>query len=301
MSYLALVEAVEYFAAGTQALSDADLERPWAWKSYDSEGVRFAFFRVYEELNSLAVRLEGERIKAELPPGAAQRILGLYHAAYCDLRAVLLGITTEQSLQEPAPDEWPVRRVYAHILGADLGFYGVVRHALDLHRLGAWQPGEIPDEEWDKMLNLDEAGYVALMNASLDEQRAYHRSFHARVLEEFAGITDDELQLPASYWEAETYPLHFRLGRFDSHMRQHTIQIDKTLAAPALSAMGAAPSEARRLLRLIYAALARVGAVCIGANGMGDKLIAEVAVQLKQWAEDIANLFLSPSAPLASE
>ena len=41
--------AVERFARLTISLSDADLERPWAWGDYD-EGVRFAFFRNFESL-----------------------------------------------------------------------------------------------------------------------------------------------------------------------------------------------------------------------------------------------------------
>src|SRR3712207_6856353 len=42
-------------------------------------------------------------------------------------------------------------------------------------------------------------------------------------------------------------PLRFRLHRFDSHLRQHTIQAGKTLEG-----IGRAPSEAKRLLQLIY-------------------------------------------------
>lgn len=44
-----LAGAVEKFSAITHAYTDQDLERKWTWGAYD-EGVRFAFFRTYEEL-----------------------------------------------------------------------------------------------------------------------------------------------------------------------------------------------------------------------------------------------------------
>jgi hypothetical protein len=47
-------------------------------------------------------------------------------------------------------------------------------------------------------------------------------------------------------------PIRFRLHRFEEHLRQHTIQLDKTLAAIR------PPTEAHRLVRNIYNALADV-------------------------------------------
>ena len=75
-----------------------------------------------------------------------------------------------------------------------------------------------------------------------------------------ADVTEEELAWPARYWEGYDMPLRFRLHRFDAHLRQHTIQVDKTLLA-----LGHELTEARRLLRLIYAALAEVEGALIGA------------------------------------
>ena len=49
MGEINIVQAVEEFARVTQGAAAADLERPWVWGAYDEEGVRFAFFRTYEE------------------------------------------------------------------------------------------------------------------------------------------------------------------------------------------------------------------------------------------------------------
>jgi hypothetical protein len=66
--------------------------------------------------------------------------------------------------------------------------------------------------------------------------------------------------------------LRFRLHRFDSHMRQHTIQLSKTLYA-----LGYIPSEAKRLLRLINTALGEVEGALIGVGDIGKGLVGEVA------------------------
>ena len=58
-----LAAAVLDFADLTCDLPDAGLEKPWAWRDYD-EGVRFAFFRTYEDLRTLAVQLAAGRLSA---------------------------------------------------------------------------------------------------------------------------------------------------------------------------------------------------------------------------------------------
>ena len=46
-----------------------------------------------------------------------------------------------------------------------------------------------------------------------DDLRAYHRALHERVLREFVGIGEDELEAPSTYWETEPMSLRFRLHR----------------------------------------------------------------------------------------
>jgi hypothetical protein len=59
-------------------------------------------------------------------------------------------------------------------------------------------------------------------------------------------------------------PLRFRLHRFEEHLRQHTVQLDKTLAA-----IGRPPTEAHRLVRNIYNALADVELANEAAEELG--------------------------------
>lgn len=263
MENSSLAGTVEKFAAAIGDFSDADLDRPWDWQEYQ-EGVRFAFFRTYEQLCTLAARLEAERAASVIHPfTAAQRILGQYHTAYRDLQAVLLGVTNGLADQVPAEGEWTVRQVLAHIVQAERGFFTVNTLGLEHARAGNPEPIEINEEVWNSFWA--DAPFTELSeHGSFTEIQAYHARLHPRILRAYAAVSGDELRLPIKYWESSPMPLEFRLHRFGSHMRQHTIQIEKIL-----NQLGQPPNEAKRLLRLIYAALAAVESVNIGQVGFG--------------------------------
>ena len=280
-----LARAVQHFASVTLPLPDSELDREWAWGAYDSEGVRFAFFRTYEELSELAAKAMAERAAKGLGFSAVQWILAQYHAAYRDLQAVLLGLGPDEAEQAPSEGEWPLRRVVAHIVGADVGFYVAVRYALDRHRNGDGRPAEIPDEAWDTLLGQDVSSIEAILDGSLAGIQPYHQALHERALNEFAGISEEELAVPSIYWEGQEMSLRFRLHRFDSHLRQHIVQIEKTRTG-----IGHPPSESGRLLRLIYSALAGAEGVTIGAWEVGAGWRDEVAGGISARADEIAEL-----------
>ena len=260
MGEISLAQAVEEFARVTQGAAAADLERPWVWGAYDEEGVRFAFFRTYEELRELEVRLLTARSAAGCAPTAGQRILALYHLAHRDLQAALLGVSPALAAQAPAAGEWSVQQTLAHMTKATIGFYAVVRGALDSRRGGVAEPPDMTDELWQSTAGVSFEALNAQLEGEFTDLLAFDAAWHDRVLAELADVTEEELAWPARYWEGYDMPLRFRLHRFDAHLRQHTIQVDKTLLA-----LGHELTEARRLLRLIYAALGEVEGALIGA------------------------------------
>lgn len=262
-----LAHAVERFAEVTQGVPNPDLDREWGWGAYDAEGVRFAFFRTYEDLRELAASTAAERMAHGPAMSTAQRILAQVHAAYRDLQAALLGIGSDDADRAPAAEEWPLRQIVAHIIGAELGFFAVAKYALDGHRGSNWRPAKIPDEAWEPLFGEDIALIEARLDGPLAGMQSYHEAFHERIVREFAGIAEEELALPSIYWEGYELSLRFRLHRFDSHLRQHTVQIDKTREK-----IGRTPNEAQRLLRLIYAALAEAEGATIGAWEIGAEL-----------------------------
>jgi len=274
-----LFKAVQKFAEVTLALSDQDLERPWVWQDYE-EGVRFSFFRTYEQLRQLAATLGTQRTTQGVSQTTPQRTLAQYHLAYRDLQAILFGVSDEQAQRAPAEGEWPLKEILPHIVQATRGFFIVTSLTLDRARASE-EPRELNEEIWNTFWANDRYKHVP-DDAPLSDVLAYYDELHHRIIKDLAGITEAELQLPSIYWESTSLPLQFRLHRFDSHLRQHTVQVEKTLLA-----LEGPPSEARRLLRLIFAALAEAESAGIGTPAIGQVWRDQLAKEIEDRAIEI--------------
>ena len=68
-------------------------------------------------------------------------------------------------------------------------------------------------------------------------------------------LTDDELGRRAR-WSGIALDVGFRIGRWSSHLVEHTLQVDKTLVM-----LGRHPSEVERVVRLIHASWGRLEAL----------------------------------------
>jgi hypothetical protein len=275
--------AVQEFAHLFVDLPDDELERSWTWKDHDTEGIRFAFFVTLQELRQLTVTLSMLQPK----PTPAQHILSQYHTAYTDLQAAVLGLSDGDAERIPTEGEWQVRKVYAHVLGADFGFTATIRYALEHHRAKKWTKGPIPESEFPRLYAITEEDYDKLMEGPLSGMLTYHRDLHNRIIEEFSSIQDIELDLPATFWEETQFPIRHRLHRYEAHIVQHTVQIDKTLTA-----IGQAPNESKHLLRKIYAALADVESTLIGTEKMDGAAILETASSINKRTLEIESILL---------
>ena len=276
-----LTHAVENFAALILPLSEKDLEREWIWKDHDEEGIRFSCFVTLQELRHLAVELYALRTR----PTSAQHILSQYHAAYMDLQAAIFGLSEADAEKVPAEGEWQVRRVYAHILNAEINFTITVRYALEKHRAGSWSAERASDEDEYRLAGMNEAEYQALLEGPFEGMLAYHRDFHPAIIEEFSRITDEELGLPSTFWEKTRFRIQHRLHRYEAHYTQHTIQIDKTLEA-----IGTTPTESMRLIRKLYAALAETEGMMIGVEKTESALIIATADSIEDRTKLISAL-----------
>jgi hypothetical protein len=305
---LGLYQAVVAFAQAALRLSDAELEREYAWRYHDEEGLRFAFLGTYHELRDLAASLAAERAAAGRAPTTAQRILAQYHAAYRDLQAALLGVSPADAACAPAEGEWPIWLTLVHMIMTEQNFFPRIVHAAEQRRAGV-APQELADEERLDFLARDpasdslrllalifgdavktwavarEAPEPAALHGEYAELLGFYDATHARVLRELTALDNDDLRAPSLWWEQAEVPVEFRLHRFDAHLRQHTIQVDKTLVA-----LGRGPSEIGRLLRLIYAALAEAEGAAIGAAELGAARVDELARAIEGRADELARL-----------
>lgn len=282
MSSTALAEAVTALAETFQDARDEVLDSAWAWGPYDEEGVRFGLLRTIEDLRQLAAITEASRVRANDAVTETQRILGQHHRGFRQLQAILLGLDDESGATAPAPGEWSIREALAHVTRTESGFRVAITHALRCHRAGD-EAGEIPESAWAEILQRPFDEFDAIIEGPLSGLRPFLAEAEAMVLSHFADITDDELALTAHFWEPTPMPIRFRLHRFDSHVRQHSIQMEKSL-----DALGRTPTEARRILRIMYDALGEAEAASIGARSLHEGEVSAVATTIQARTAELA-------------
>jgi len=278
-----LAAAVESFDKGLRAVDDDALDLFWAWETYDEEGVRFGILRTTEEVGDAAVEIAARRVAAGAAPSLAQRILGRYVAAWRELWSVADRADAAMDVP-PEEGEWPLRMILDHLVDADLGFRATIRNGLEQRRAGVAAPKRIAsDEQWLALAEVEEGPWRAAFEGSLDDIRAFHRATRDRTLDRLGGMTDAECAETSPFWDGER-PNRFRLGRFESHLRQHTIQTEK-----AVQAVVGAPREVERLLRLLARALGDVEAAALGWDDPAlavilEPLTAEIAARAVELA-----------------
>ena len=274
---MTVTRSVERLVKASAHLGDADLDKPYAWEEYNEDGLRFALLSAHHQLRDVHARVAAMRLGAGQPFSEAQRILAQVHEAYRDLTGALAG-TSEAELDAPPPgDQWPLREVLKHLLGAEKGFLAAIEVALDCARSG--RPSTPSEEAWKAKRNPPEDP----SGSRADALDALFRS-HVAILRALDGVTDAELDTPSWFWEDKGYSVRFRMHRFEEHLRQHTIQVDKTLVA-----LGHLPTEAERLVRNLYTALAGVESVASG-SAAGQETLEACAASIDAIAIEVERI-----------
>src|SRR6185295_18496512 len=179
----------------------------------------------------------------------------------------------------PREGEWTLRQTLAHTIGGQRG-YGVFTRWWLSQPLGEARPARISpeaDAALDRELppEASEAeGSVAEIRSRLDQ-----------VLDEWAlRVADlDEFALAASaMWSGVPVDVDFRIGRWASHIREHTVQIDKTL-----DWLGHEPSEPARIVLDMYTAWGRLEARIFPVAPAGTE--SAVAAILDRCAETLVS------------
>lgn len=262
MSARTLATAVAGLTRAFGGFSDGVLGREWpeapgdgVWREY-RDNAREVIFQVYLELRQMAAATERARSLHGPPVTEAHHLLTRHQQAYRDLCGVLAAAREDEVDRVPREGEWPLRRAIDHLAFAEgWGFYPQVMHAVARYRAGDLSPDSLPIAEVQARYGdgFDSTGDLADLLARFDEM-------HGRVVRDCAEFSDDELDALSRWWEGYPVPVRFRLARFDAHLREHTVQIEKTLAW-----LDHPPSEAERLAQLLYGALGDVEGAMIGA------------------------------------
>jgi hypothetical protein len=237
--------------AGRRLLTVRDdrLEAVWPWRGSDAEvEVRYGFYRLIEGLEAGRAKILRARIGAQLsaPPGAVRGASAT--AARWALHGRLLPLADEDLDRDPGHGEWTIRETLGHVLSSQRS-YG---------RYTAWwltqapTPGApIPDELVEELPErLDEAaGSVSDVRAQLDDLLDLSMARLGPV---------ETLSVPAR-WSGGESTVGFRIGRWASHIHEHTIQVEKTLAM-----LDRELTETERLVALLFAAYGRVEELVFG-------------------------------------
>ena len=274
---MTVTQAVERLVRASVHLSDADLDRSYAWEEYEDDGLRFALLAAHLQLRETTATLAAARLGAGRPFTEAQRILAQVHEAYRDLIGALAGTSDDELDAQPPDEQWPLREVLRHVLGTEQAFLASIELALEAARAGRRSE---PDEDAWKAKRRKPAEDPSGSRA--DAVNALFRS-HTTILRALDDVADTELVTPSWFWEDKGYSVRFRMHRFEEHMRQHTVQVDKTLVA-----LGHPPTEAERLVRNLYNALA--GTESVSGAGVGDELLTSCAAAIDAMAAEVERI-----------
>ena len=240
--------AIESAAADYLAISDEVLEHPWTWRDVEND-VRYGIYRAAETIEAASVELEAILAGAPARPPAV-RIVAPSTIARWALQGRLAALD-DSVLDTVAKDgEWTVRQTLGHTISGQRGYGWASRWWLSIP-LGPDRPKRIPDDvlaRADTELPSDDnegLGTLAEIRARLD---AVLDNDAAR----FARLDAAALAVPAS-WSGTQVDIAFRLARWGSHIYEHTVQLDKTLAW-----LGHQPTEVERIVRDLHAAWGRL-------------------------------------------
>ena len=240
--------AIASAAADYRAIPDAALERPWTWRDVENE-VRYGIYRAAETVEAASAELEANLAGAPARPPAVVIVAPSTIARWA-LHGRLAALD-DSVLDAVAKDgEWTVRQTLAHTVGGQRGYGWASRWWLSIP-LGPDRPKRIPEDvlataEVELPSDDDEglgtlADIRARLDAVLDDDAA-----------RFARLDAPALAMPAS-WSGTQVDIAFRLARWGSHIYEHTVQLDKTLAW-----LGHQPTEVARIARDLHTAWGRL-------------------------------------------
>jgi DinB family protein len=268
--------------ATLRTIPDARLAEAWAWKGGSEEEIRYGFYRIAEVFELAAISAEAELRRTGPWRGLAADRIAPATAARWDLQGVLLPLDASAWDADPGGGEWTVRQTMGHVIGGQRS-YGVGTAWWQAQGLAADDPDlPSPPEAIYEVLPSDEAEAAGTPS----EVRDRLDLVLDLAAERLAGLPEDRLAL-AARWSGFAVDVGHRLGRWSSHLREHTIQVEKTLVM-----LDHQPTEVDRLVRHVLAAWGRAEAVVYGAAGAEDAagILADAAAGARVTADEVAGI-----------
>jgi hypothetical protein len=268
--------------ADLATIPDADLEKVWAWKGDSEIELRYAFYHILEDFERAGIDAAKALRISGAGRGRTAELIAPSTAARWDLQGILLQLPDAAWDAKPGGEEWTVRETLGHIIASQRGYAAVTAW---------WQsqalpadtnlPKARPDHIYEVLPSDEEeaTGNPAEVRARLDEVLD-------RSAERLGGLPPDRLAY-GTRWVGYALDIGFRLGRWSSHFREHTVQVEKTLVM-----IGHTPTEVDRLIRLLLAEWGRAEAAVYGSQGREEALtvLTAAAARAKVTAAEAAGV-----------
>jgi hypothetical protein len=170
-----------------------------------------------------------------------------------DLQGTLRPLAADTWDADPGGGEWTIRRTVGHIIGGQRSYGWFNAWYLHLRapegEVATYPPDDFmpPEPAEDEEAVGTPAAVLTALHAIVDQNMAA-----------YAGLAEADMRVPAR-WALLPVQIDFRLGRYGSHIREHTVQVDKTLAM-----LDRRPSEVERLVRLVTGSYGRLEATLLG-------------------------------------
>lgn len=238
------------------AIPEATLTKPWGWIGGSEDEVRYGAYRAAEALEEAEIEARTVMAAADRSERQAARIIGPVTAARWDLHGLMAPLEDGLLDADPGGGEWTLRLVMGHIIASQRG-YAWANAWIAAHGPDPADPARqilVPDEFWEALP--DEATTEA--EGSIDDLLHRLDAITDLSAERLAGTPDEKLTIPAR-WAGFPVPLGFRYVRWASHIREHSIQVQKTLGM-----LGAFPDEPAYLVRNVLSAYGRAELVVFG-------------------------------------
>jgi len=239
-------DSIRTALAALREIPDGSLERVWKWRDGDVD-VRYGIYRQYEVVEDARARVQSLLAGASETETPARPLVAAASAARWDLHGLLAGLDDGDLDRDPGNGEWTVRQTLAHIVGGQRGYAWYTAWWLAQRDAPAEDvPLSVPDDAIDLPEESTEGeGSLA------DIQRRFDEIVDLSATA-YAGLGAVELAARGR-WSGVPVDVRFRLVRWGSHIREHTIQVEKTLGF-----IGRPVTEVDRVLRLIADACGRL-------------------------------------------
>jgi hypothetical protein len=245
--------AIEGTLLATLQIPDVTLTHDWLSPGQpDWYDVRRGLYRIYEVLEEAAARVDGWVEQTATRPTQAGRILAQANVARWDLHALLLPLTTADLDRSPGGGEWTLRETIAHIVIAQ-ALYTLTTAYWAHQQRAAGVPLVPPELPFDRLPTPEWSdGTLADLRQRLDTLLDLGIGFLVHL--------DDPAELDKlALWYSYEVTVRFRLHRFAAHLREHTIQVEKTLAM-----LGREPTEVERISRISLGAYGNLEGSLLG-------------------------------------